>query len=57
MSMSLRCVSCMQQTVVSCLCNQSVSLSLFMGEQNPLILRDIKESDCCLLIFLFSEVE
>ena len=33
----------MQQNVVSCLCIQSVSLYLFIGELNPLILRDIKE--------------
>jgi hypothetical protein len=40
---SLRCVSCKQQNVGSCLCSQSVSLRLFIGELSPLILRDIKE--------------
>ena len=33
----------MQQNVGSCLCNQSVSLCLFIGEMSPLILRDVKE--------------
>ena len=36
-------VSCKQQNVGSCLCSQSVSLCLFIGELSPLILRDIKE--------------
>jgi hypothetical protein len=33
----------MQQNVGSYLCNQPVSLCLFIGELSPLILRDIKE--------------
>ena len=33
----------MQQNVGSCLCSQSISLCLFIGELSPLILRDIKE--------------
>jgi hypothetical protein len=33
----------MQQNVGPCLCNQSVSLCLFIGDLSPLILRDIKE--------------
>jgi hypothetical protein len=33
----------MQQNVGYCLCSQSVSLCLFVGELGPLILRDIKE--------------
>ena len=33
----------MQQKVGSCLCNQSLSLCIFIGELIPLILRDIKE--------------
>ena len=43
LSCSLRWVSCKQQNVVSCLCSQSVSLCLFIGELRPLILRNIKE--------------
>ena len=43
MSLSLRFVSCMQQNAGSCLCIQSLSLCLFIGELNPLMLRDIKE--------------
>jgi hypothetical protein len=43
LSLLLWCVSCMQQNFKSCLPFQSVSLSLFMGELNPLILRDIKD--------------
>ena len=42
----------MQQNVGSCLCIQSVSLYLFIGELSPLILRDIKEKICCFLLFL-----
>jgi hypothetical protein len=33
----------MEQNVGSCLCSQSVSLCLFIGELNSLILRVIKE--------------
>ena len=46
----------MQQNVL-CLCNQSPSLCLFIGELNPLILRDIKENHCCFLLFLLLELE
>jgi hypothetical protein len=38
----------MQQNVGSCLCNQSVSLYLFIGELSPLILRVIKENSLLL---------
>ena len=41
--LSMRLVSCMLQNVAFCLCNQSVSLCLFIGELSPLTLRDIKE--------------
>ena len=44
-----------QQNVVSCLCSQSVSLCLFIGELSPLILRGIKEK-CCFLLFLLLEL-
>jgi hypothetical protein len=48
----------MQQKVGSCLCNQSVSLCLFMGELSLLILRDIKEKSLLLpVIFLLLEFE
>jgi hypothetical protein len=43
LSFSLRWVSCKQQNFGSCLCSQSVSLCLFIGELNPLVLRDFKE--------------
>jgi hypothetical protein len=43
LSLSLKCVSCTQQKVGSCLRNESVSLCLFTRELSPLILRDIKE--------------
>ena len=52
LSFSLRWVSCKQQNVGSCLCSQSVSLCLFIGELSPLILRDIKENNCFLLFLL-----
>ena len=32
----------MQQNVGSCFCNQSVILCLFIGELNPMTIRDIK---------------
>jgi hypothetical protein len=38
---------------MSCLCNQSVSLCLFIGELNPLILR----KSCFFLLFLLLELE
>ena len=41
----------------ACLCIQSVSLYLFIGEFSPVILRDIRNSDCCFLLFLLLEVE
>ena len=43
LSLSLRCVSCMQQNVGTCLRSQSVSLCLFIRELSPLIIRDITE--------------
>jgi hypothetical protein len=43
LSFSPRWVSCKQQNVGSCLCNQFVSLCLFIVELSPLIFRDIKE--------------
>jgi hypothetical protein len=51
LSLSLNCISCMQQNVGSCLYIQSVHLCLFLGELSPLMLRDIKEK--WLLLFLF----
>jgi hypothetical protein len=43
----------MQQNVRSCLCNQSISLCVFIGELSPLILRDIKEKSLlCSVIFV-----
>jgi hypothetical protein len=46
----------MQQNVGSCLCNQSVSLCLFIGELIPLILRDIEKKvivvSCYFLLLL-----
>ena len=38
----------MQQKVGSCLCNQTVSLCVFIGELSPFILRDIKEKSLLL---------
>ena len=52
LSFSLRWVSCQQQNVGSCLCSQSISVCLFIGDSSPLMLRDIKESNCCFLLFL-----
>ena len=43
LSLSLRCLSCMQQNAGSCLRIQSVSLCLFIRELSSLMLRDIKE--------------
>jgi hypothetical protein len=43
LSLTLGCVSCMQQNAGSCLGIQSVSLCLSIGELSPLVLRDIKE--------------
>ena len=43
LSFPLRCVSCKQQNVGSCLCSKSVSLCVFIGVLSTLILRDIKE--------------
>ena len=42
----------MQQNVGSSLCNQSVSLCLFIEELSPLILRDIKETLLLPVIFV-----
>ena len=42
----------MQQKVGSCLHNQAFGLCLFTEELSPLILRDIKENNCCFLLFL-----
>jgi hypothetical protein len=56
LSFSLRWVSCKQQNVGSCLCSQSVSLCLFIGELNPLILRDIKEKSLLLPIIFVVNV-
>jgi hypothetical protein len=47
----------MQQNVGSCLCIQSGSLCLFIGELSPLIIRDIKGKYWCFLLFLLLEVE
>ena len=45
----------MQQNVGSCLCSQSVSLCLFIGELSSMILRDIKEKFLLLpVIFVLS---
>jgi hypothetical protein len=52
LSFSMRWISCKQQNVGSCLCSQSVSLWLFIGELSPLILR---KSNCCFLLFLLLE--
>ena len=41
--MWLRCVSCKQQNVGSCLRIPSHSLCLFIGELSPLTLRDIND--------------
>jgi hypothetical protein len=41
-------VSCKQLNVGFCLCSQSVSLCLFIGELIPLILKDIKEKSLLL---------
>jgi hypothetical protein len=46
----------MQKNFYSCLCSQSVSLCLFIRELSPLILTDIKESNCCSLLFLLLEL-
>jgi hypothetical protein len=42
-SLSMRCISYMQQNAGSCLHIQSVSVYLFIGKLSPMILRDIKE--------------
>jgi hypothetical protein len=42
LSLSLKCVSCMQQNVGFFLPIHSHSLCFFIGELSPLILRDIK---------------
>ena len=57
LSLSLRWVSCMQQNVGSCLCNQSVSLCLFIGVLTTLILRDIKEISFFLTVIFVVRVE
>ena len=57
LSLTLRCISCMQQNAGYCLYIQSVILCLFVGELSPLMLRDIKESDCYFLLFLLLEME
>jgi hypothetical protein len=57
LSLSLRCVFCMQQNAGSCLHIQSVKLCLFIGKLSSLMLRDIKKSDCYFLLFLLLEVE
>ena len=38
----------MQQGVGTCLCKQSVTLCLFIGQLSPLLLRDIKEKSLLL---------
>ena len=43
LSLSLRCVSCMQQNAGSCLHSQNLSLCLFIRELSLLMLRDIKD--------------
>ena len=47
----------MQQNVGSCLCNQSVSLYLFIRELSPLILRDKEEKALFLPVFIVVKVE
>ena len=47
----------MQQNVGSCLCNQSVSLHLFIRELSPLILRDKEEKALFLPVFIVVKVE
>ena len=47
----------MQLKVRSCLCNQSVSLCLFIGELNPLILTDNNEKSLLLPIILVVRIE
>ena len=46
----------MQKNVESCLRSQSFSLYLFIGELNPLILRDIKEKLLLLPVIFVSKV-
>ena len=46
----------MQQNVGSCLCIQSVSLWLCIGELSPLILRDIKEKSLLLPVIFVVRV-
>jgi hypothetical protein len=36
---------------------ECVSLCLFIGKLSPLILRHIKENDCCFFLFLLVNVE
>ena len=47
----------MQQNVGSCLCNQSVSLHLFIRELSPLILRDKEEKALFLSVIFVVKVE
>jgi hypothetical protein len=56
LSLSLRWVSCMQQNVGSCICSQSVSPYLFIGELSPLILRDTKEKEMFLRVIFVVRV-
>jgi hypothetical protein len=46
----------MQQKVGSCLCNQSVHLCLFIGELNPLILRDNEDKSLFLPVIFVARV-
>jgi hypothetical protein len=51
MFLTLRLVSCMQQHAGSCLYYQSVGLCLFIGGLSPLMLKILKNCDCCFLLF------
>jgi hypothetical protein len=46
----------MQEKVESCLCNQSVSLCLFIGDLSLLILRNIKEKSLLLPVIVVVRV-
>ena len=46
----------MQQNVGSCFHDQSVSVCIFIGELNQLILRDIKEKPLLLPVILLLEL-
>ena len=51
-----RWVICKQQNSGSCLCSQSISLCLFIGEFSPLMLREIKEKQLLLPVIFVVKV-